>query len=70
MSQICIRVKDLVKTYKDLTAVNRISFEAGTGEILGILGPNGSGKTTTLKSILGISFMIGGMSTRCGGTCS
>ena len=54
MSQICIRVKDLVKTYKDLTAVNRISFDVRSGEILGILGPNGSGKTTTLKSILGI----------------
>ena len=54
MSQICIRVKDLVKTYKDLTAVNHISFDVREGEILGILGPNGSGKTTTLKSILGI----------------
>ncbi len=54
LSQICIRVKDLVKTYKDLTALNRISFDVRAGEILGILGPNGSGKTTTLKSILGI----------------
>lgn len=54
LSQICIKVKDLVKTYKDLTALNRISFDVQTGEILGILGPNGSGKTTTLKSILGI----------------
>ena len=54
MSQTCIRVKELVKTYKDLTAVNRMSFDVRTGEILGILGPNGSGKTTTLKSILGI----------------
>jgi len=54
LSQICIRVKELVKTYKELTAVNRISFDVHAGEILGILGPNGSGKTTTLKSILGI----------------
>ncbi len=54
MSQICIRVKDLLKTYKDLIAVNRISFDVRAGEILGILGPNGSGKTTTLKSILGL----------------
>ena len=43
-----------MKTYKDLTALNRISFDVREGEILGILGPNGSGKTTTLKSILGI----------------
>ncbi|MEN8207960.1 MAG: ABC transporter ATP-binding protein [Candidatus Fermentibacteria bacterium] len=70
MSQICIRVKDLVKTYKDLTAVNRISFDVRPGEILGILGPNGSGKTTTLKSILGIiefdegSIDVGGLSVK------
>ncbi|MCK5036118.1 MAG: ABC transporter ATP-binding protein [Candidatus Sabulitectum sp.] len=54
MPQNCIQVKDLTKTYSDLTAVNNISFEVRTGEILGILGPNGSGKTTTLKSILGL----------------
>lgn len=49
-----VRVKELVKTYRDLTAVDRISFDVRRGEILGILGPNGSGKTTTLKSILGL----------------
>ncbi len=54
MSQNCIQVKDLTKAYSDITAVNNISFEVRTGEILGILGPNGSGKTTTLKSILGL----------------
>ncbi len=54
MSQNCIQVKDLSKAYSDITAVNNISFEVRTGEILGILGPNGSGKTTTLKSILGL----------------
>ncbi len=54
MLQNCIRVKNLTKSYKDLTAVKNISFDVRTGEILGILGPNGSGKTTTLKSILGL----------------
>ena len=54
MSQNCIQVKNLTKAYSDITAVNDISFEVRTGEILGILGPNGSGKTTTLKSILGL----------------
>ncbi len=49
-----ITVSKLRKSYKDLVAVDGISFEAYHGEILGILGPNGSGKTTTLKSILGL----------------
>ncbi len=54
MSEHCINVNGLLKTYGDLTAVNRISFQVNHGEILGILGPNGSGKTTTIKSILGL----------------
>jgi ABC-2 type transport system ATP-binding protein len=52
--QSCIQVKNLTKNYSDLTAVNSISFDVQQGEILGILGPNGSGKTTTLKSVLGL----------------
>ncbi len=44
-----ISVKNLVKKYKDFTAVNDISFEVKPGEIFGILGPNGAGKTTTLE---------------------
>jgi ABC-2 type transport system ATP-binding protein len=50
----CVQVSGLLKKYGELTAVNRISFGVERGEILGILGPNGSGKTTTLKSILGL----------------
>lgn len=49
-----ISVRELRKTYRDVVAVDGISFDAWHGEILGILGPNGSGKTTTLKSILGL----------------
>jgi ABC-2 type transport system ATP-binding protein len=48
MSDI-ISVKNLVKKYKDFTAVNDISFAVKEGEIFGILGPNGAGKTTTLE---------------------
>ena len=44
-----IEVKNLVKKYDDLTAVNDISFEVYEGEIFGLLGPNGAGKTTTLE---------------------
>lgn len=49
MNEVIIQVKDLVKKYDDLTAVNGISFEVSKGEIFGLLGPNGAGKTTTLE---------------------
>lgn len=44
-----IEVKNIVKKYKDLTAVKGVSFEVYKGEIFGILGPNGAGKTTLLE---------------------
>lgn len=44
-----IEVKNLVKSYGTLTAVNDISFHVYEGEIFGLLGPNGAGKTTTLE---------------------
>lgn len=51
-----ISVNRLTKTYPGkppFTAVNGISFELRQGEILGLLGPNGSGKTTTIQMLLG-----------------
>ena len=44
-----IKVKNLVKKYNGLTAVDRISFSVEKGEIFGFLGPNGAGKTTTIN---------------------
>ena len=44
-----ITVKNLVKKYGDLTAVNDISFDIFRGEIFGLLGPNGAGKTSTME---------------------
>ena len=49
-----IRVRDLVKNFGDFTAVNQISFDVNGGEIFGFLGPNGSGKTTTIRMMLGL----------------
>ena len=46
-----IKTKDLTKSFKDLTAVDTISFTVQKGEIFGFLGPNGAGKTTTIKML-------------------
>jgi len=46
-----ISVKDLVKKYGELTAVDHVSFEVQQGEIFAFLGPNGAGKTTTIKML-------------------
>lgn len=47
-------VSDLSKRYKDVVAVDGVSFAVQEGEIFGILGPNGAGKTTTLEMIEGL----------------
>ena len=49
-----IAVHDLVKTFGDFTAVDRVCLEAKAGEIHGFLGPNGAGKTTTIRMIAGL----------------
>jgi ABC-2 type transport system ATP-binding protein len=49
-----ITITGLKKTYRDLVAVDNISFEVRKGEIFGLLGPNGAGKTTTINMICGL----------------
>ena len=49
-----IEVSHLVKTYRDLKAVQDVSFKVEKGEIVGFLGPNGAGKTTTMRTITGV----------------
>ena len=48
-----IEIDKLSKRYRDLVAVNDISFNVAKGEIVGFLGPNGAGKSTTMKIITG-----------------
>jgi ABC-2 type transport system ATP-binding protein len=53
-AQPVIKVTNLTKRFGDFTAVNGINFEVHHGEIFGFLGPNGSGKTTTIRMMLGL----------------
>ena len=46
-----IELKDLVKSYGSIQALNQLSLNVPKGSLFGLLGPNGSGKTTTLKII-------------------
>ncbi|MBV9065025.1 MAG: ATP-binding cassette domain-containing protein, partial [Methylobacteriaceae bacterium] len=46
--------RGLTKRFGGLTAVSDVTFDIGEGEIVGIFGPNGSGKTTTLSLIAGM----------------
>lgn len=49
-----ISVKNLVKRYGDLVALDHFNLEINNGEIFGLLGPNGSGKTTVINCILSL----------------
>lgn len=49
-----LHIKNLTKVFGNLTAVNNVSFSVSKGEIFSLIGPNGSGKTTIAKSIVGL----------------
>jgi ABC-2 type transport system ATP-binding protein len=49
-----LKVSRLCKKFGNISAVENLSFELKKGQVLGVLGPNGSGKTTTLSIVLGI----------------
>lgn len=54
MSNTAISVSDLSKKYDDRLAVSHINFEVPLGTVCGFVGPNGSGKTTTMRMLLGL----------------
>ena len=49
-----ITVRGLTRRFGDFTAVDRISFDVGTGEVFGFLGANGAGKTTAMRILVGL----------------
>jgi len=54
MVNTIVSIENLVKRYKDLIAVDNFSLHVNEGEVLGLLGPNGSGKTTTINCLLAL----------------
>jgi ABC-2 type transport system ATP-binding protein len=59
-------VRDLHKSYGEVHAAHGVSFEIQDGEIFGLLGPNGSGKTTTLECVIGLRHPDSGDIEVCG----
>jgi len=54
MSLYAIQTRELTRTFGEVRAVDGISFEVPAGSVFGFLGPNGSGKTTTIRLLLGL----------------
>ncbi len=52
--EIALTVQGLTKSFRDIKAVDDLSFEVRRGEVFGFLGPNGAGKTTTMRMMCGL----------------
>ena len=66
MTQQAISVTDLTKVYGEITAVSHATFEVPLGTVCGFVGPNGSGKTTTIRMLLGLIQPTAGIGTVLG----
>ena len=75
-SEPVIQLRNLTKIYRDfwgrkkVRALNSLSLDVNKGEVFGLLGPNGSGKTTTLKLLLGLLFPTDGTISVLGASAS
>jgi ABC-2 type transport system ATP-binding protein len=66
MTEPVISVQNLTRRFGDFVAVDHINFDVAKGEIVGYLGPNGSGKTTTIRMLLGLLIPSEGRATVLG----
>ena len=66
MPELAISVRDLTKVYGEQTAVSHATFDIPLGTVCGFVGPNGSGKTTTIRMLLGLISPTGGTGTVLG----
>ena len=64
--QPILRIKKLTKKYGDRVAVNNISLNVFPGQIVGFLGANGAGKSTTIKMLTGLAHITSGNAYICG----
>ncbi|MEM0895983.1 MAG: ABC transporter ATP-binding protein [Verrucomicrobiota bacterium] len=59
-SKPAIKVENLHRRFGDILAVNGVSFEVGTGEVVGFIGENGAGKTTTMRILASLDYPSAG----------
>ncbi|HHX10960.1 MAG TPA: ATP-binding cassette domain-containing protein, partial [Firmicutes bacterium] len=66
MSNVLVQTRNLTKCYGTFTAVDGLNLSVKAGEIYGFLGPNGSGKTTTIRMLTGLLDATEGEAFICG----
>lgn len=65
-AQPAVHTEQLTKTFGDVAAVDGVTFDIHRGEVFGVLGPNGSGKTTTIRMLCGLLAPTSGAATVAG----
>ena len=66
MTDVAVDIRDLTRRFGALTAVSDLTLQIPRGEVFGLLGPNGSGKTTTIRMLCGLLQPTGGTATVAG----
>lgn len=66
MSDAAVSLRELRRTFGEVTAVDGLTLEVGSGELFGIVGPDGAGKTTTLRMLAGVLRPTSGRATVAG----